>query len=97
MHFAKDNGIEIDQLNTHMKVSGSGILHRVRRSKKRTLKSRVSIQIPRFGKDAVVFGKMHEYLPTIEKSLARRQLLINQRLSRACIVHLVINKTNWSA
>jgi hypothetical protein len=37
---------------------------------------------------------MHEYLPTIEKSLARRQLLINQRLSRACIVHLVINKTN---
>jgi hypothetical protein len=33
-----------------MKVSGSGILHRVRRSKKRALKSRVSIQIPRFGK-----------------------------------------------
>ena len=28
----------------------------------------------------------------IEKSLARRQLLINQRLSRACIVHLVIKK-----
>ena len=55
MHFAKDNGIEIDQLNTHMKVSGNdisgrGILHRVRRSKKRALKSRVSIQIPRFGK-----------------------------------------------
>jgi hypothetical protein len=50
MHFAKDNGIEIDQLNTHMKVSGSGILHRVRRSEKRALKSRVSIQIPRFGK-----------------------------------------------
>jgi hypothetical protein len=43
MHFAKDNGIEIDQLNTHTKVSGSG---GVRRSKKRALKSRVSIQIP---------------------------------------------------
>jgi hypothetical protein len=56
MYFAEDNGIEIDQLNTHMKVSGNdivsgrGILHRVRRSKKRALKSRVSIQIPRFGK-----------------------------------------------
>jgi hypothetical protein len=50
MHFAKDNGIEIDQLNTHMKVSGNDILHRVRRSKKRALKSRVSIQIPKFGK-----------------------------------------------
>ena len=33
-----------------MKVSGRGILHRVRRSKKRALKSRVSIPIPRFGK-----------------------------------------------
>ena len=26
MHFAKDNGIEIDQLNTHMKVSGNDIV-----------------------------------------------------------------------
>jgi hypothetical protein len=50
MHFAKDNGIDIDQLNTHMKVSGRDIVHRVRRSKKRALKSRVSIPIPRFGK-----------------------------------------------
>jgi hypothetical protein len=50
MNFAKDNGIDIDQLNTHMKVSGRDIVHRVRRSKKRALKSRVSIPIPRFGK-----------------------------------------------
>ena len=33
------NGIEIYQLNTHMKLSDSDILHRERRSKKRVLKS----------------------------------------------------------
>jgi hypothetical protein len=42
------NGIEIYQLNTHMKLSDGDILHRERRSKKRVLKSRVSISIPRF-------------------------------------------------
>jgi hypothetical protein len=47
MNFAKDNGIEINQLNTHMNVSGRDILHRIRRSKKRALNSRVS---PRLGK-----------------------------------------------
>jgi hypothetical protein len=52
LHFAKDNGIEIDQLNTHMKVSGRGILHRVRRSKKRALKSRVC---RRFVFDGITF------------------------------------------
>ena len=31
MNFAKDNGIEINQLNTHMNVSGMDILHRIRR------------------------------------------------------------------
>ena len=50
MHFVKDNGIEIDQLNTHMKISGRDILHRVRRSKKRALNSRVSIPTPRLSK-----------------------------------------------
>jgi hypothetical protein len=40
------------------------------------------------------------YLPQVWFHLAklfqRRRLNLNQRLSRACIVHLVIKKTNWS-
>lgn len=50
MNFAKDNGIEVNKLNTHTKVSGRDILHRIRRAKKRALKSRVSIPTPRLGK-----------------------------------------------
>jgi hypothetical protein len=50
MNFAKDNGIEINKLNTHMNVSGRDILHRIRRSKKRALNSRVSIPTPRLGR-----------------------------------------------
>ena len=30
------------------------------------------------------------------KTLFYKELFDNQRLSRACIVHLVIKKTNWS-
>jgi len=50
MYLGKDNGIEIEQLNTHLKVSGMDMLHRVRRSKKRALNSRVLIPTPRLGK-----------------------------------------------
>jgi hypothetical protein len=50
MNFAKDNGIEINKLNTHMNVSGRNILHRIRRSKKGALNSRVSIPTPRLGR-----------------------------------------------
>lgn len=50
MHYAKDNGIDINKFNAHIKVSGRDILHRVRRSKKRAFKSRISIPTPRTGK-----------------------------------------------
>jgi hypothetical protein len=38
----------------------------------------------------------HWYLMKISYTSLKRDLNFNQRLSRACIVHLVIKRTNWS-
>ena len=42
---------------------------------------------------------VNQYVPNSQRiwsSFAQKILYYNQRLSRACIVHLVINRNNWS-
>ena len=58
------------------------------------LESRKAVVAPWFNKHLTIFKYPRKQSPKINST--QKSCNVNQRLSRACIVHLVIKKTNWS-